>query len=116
MFSVALIPLAVLTLTISALAADEWSGRLVDADCTHKNGGAQACDPGTNTTAFGLVVAGEAFLFDWRGNQKAAAAIKHRADSSAASNTSLPSQVTASVTGQRVGETHKILVKTVVID
>ena len=116
MLRIITVPLVVVSLTIPALAADEWSGRLVDANCTHVNGGTRACDPGTNTTVFGLVVAGEAFLFDNKGNRKAAEAIKHRADSSAAVNKKPSSEVTASVTGAREGESHKILVKTIVLD
>jgi hypothetical protein len=116
MFRIITIPLFALLLTIPALAADEWSGRLVDANCTHVNGGPRACDPGTNTTAFGLVVAGEAFLFDNKGNRRAAEAIKHRADRSAAANKKPSSEVTASVIGEREGDSHKILVKTIVLD
>jgi hypothetical protein len=116
MFRIITIPLFALLLTIPALAVDEWSGRLVDADCTHVNGGPRACDPGTNTKVFGLVVAGEAFLFDRRGNQKAAEAIKHRADRNAALNKKPSSEVIASVTGAREGDSHKILVKTIVLD
>jgi hypothetical protein len=116
MLRIVTVPLVGILLTIPALAADEWSGRLVDANCTHRNGGPQACDPGINTTSFGLVVAGEAFLFDNKGNRKAAEAIKHRADSSAAVNKKPSSEVTASVTGAREGESHKILVKTIVLD
>ena len=103
-----------LLLTIPAFAF-EWSGRLVDADCTHKNGGLQACDPGLNTTSFGLVVAGKPYLFDWKGSQKAALAIKHRAEAGAASNKRLSPTVNASITGERLGA-HKILVKTVTIE
>jgi hypothetical protein len=112
MFRIGITSLVVILLTIPALA-DEWSGRLVDANCTHRNGGPHACDPGTNTTVFGLVVAGKAFLFDWRGNQKASEAIRHRADRSAASNISPASEVAAWVSGTRVGETNKIRVKTI---
>lgn len=103
-------------LTIPALAASEWSGRLVDANCTHANGGAHACDPGLNTTNFGLIVAGEAFLLDRKGNQKAAEAIKHRVLSSTNPNNPPSSEVNASVTGQRIGDSHKLYVKTIVID
>jgi hypothetical protein len=116
MLRIITVPLLGILLTIPALAVDEWSGRLVDANCTHVNGGPRACDPGTNTTAFGLVVAGEAFLFDNKGNRLASEAIKHRADRSAAVNKKPSSEVTVSVTGAREGDSHKILVKTIVID
>lgn len=94
----------------AAAATDEWSGMLVDADCTHHNGGLQACEPGLNTTAFGLVVAGKAYLFNKSGNQKASEAIKQRAAILAADPTyPHASPTSASVMGVRAGNT--IIVK-----
>ena len=116
-------PLFAILFTVPVFAF-EWSGRLVDADCTHRNGGPHACDPGLNTTSFGLLVNGETFLFDWRGSQKAAEAIKHRAETNAAVNKPLSPDVNASVIGERYGEkieerfghSHKIRVKAIVIE
>lgn len=97
-----------------AVYADEWSGTLVDADCTHRNGGATACSPGLDTTAFGLVVAGKAYLFNKTGSQKAHAALKERAAMLEADpNYPHSSPVSASVTGRRAGDT--ILVKGIVL-
>lgn len=94
-----------------AIAA-EWSGKLVDADCTHRNGGPRACEPGLNTTAFGLVVAGKAYLFDKGGSQKASAAMRRRAEMHAADpNYPYSPEVGASVTGERQG--NKIVVKSI---
>lgn len=115
--------LLAILLTVPVFAF-EWSGRLVDADCTHRNGGPHACDPGLNTTSFGLLVNGETFLFDWRGSQKAAEAIKHRAETTAATNKRLSPEVNASVIGERYGErieerfgqSHKIRVKAIIIE
>ena len=122
MLRILTVPLFAILLTVP-VSAFEWSGRLVDADCTHTNGGPHACDPGLNTTTFGLVVNGEMFLFDWRGSQKAAEAIKHRAETSAAANKPLYPEVNASVIGERYGEnieervgSHKIRVKAIVIE
>jgi hypothetical protein len=114
MLRIVTIPLLAIILTIPALAADEWSGRLVDANCTHTNGGPHACDPGLNTTAFGLVVAGKPFLFDRKGNQKASEAIKYRALTNTNPNHPPSPEVNASVTGERSGK--KILVKSIVLE
>ena len=129
MYRIITFPLFAILLTVPVFA-DEWSrafeasGRLVDADCTHRNGGPRACDPGLNTTSFGLVVNGKAFLFDWRGSQKAAEAIRHRAEAGAANNKLLSPEVNASVLGERYGEgildrvghDNKIRVKAIVIE
>jgi hypothetical protein len=123
MFRIVTVPLFAILLTVP-VSAFEWSGRLVDADCTHRNGGPHACDPGLNTTNFGLLVNGKPFLFDWRGSQKAAEAIRHRAEASAAYNKPLSHQVNATVIGERYGErieervggSHKIRVRAIVID
>lgn len=107
---------ALLCMSLMCLAgyADEWSGRLVDAACTHRNGGPEACDPGVDTTAFGMVVAGKAYLFDKSGSQKARVALKDRAAMLAVDpNYPHASPVNASVTGRRAGNT--ILVKRIVL-
>ena len=95
-----------LALISGAALADEWSGTLVDADCTHRNGGPEACAPGLNTTAFGLVIAGRAYLFNKSGSQKASAALKQR-DAILSADPRYPhsSPIQASVTGKRAGNT-----------
>jgi hypothetical protein len=104
---------SVVLFTFPALA-DEWDGQLVDANCTNQRGGASACDPSSDTTAFGLVMAGKAYLFDSKGNHKAAEAMKDRAERSAASNEKLPTHVNATVMGEGRGKT--ILVKSIDLD
>jgi hypothetical protein len=92
--------------------ADEWSGKLVDANCTNPLGGVHACDPGTSTANFGIVVNGDAYLFNSKGNRKAAEAIKHLAET--ADNHPDFFRVNVIVTGNKAGKT--ILVDSVVID
>lgn len=93
-------------LAAGAAASDEWTGTLVDADCTHRGAAAQACEPGADTTSFGLVVAGRAYLFNKSGSQKASAALK-RFTAILAADPAYPhsSPVQASVTGKRSGNT-----------
>lgn len=109
-----LLLLASLVVT-SAAAADEFTGTLVDADCMHRNGGPHACDAGVNTTAFGLLAAGRAYLFTRAGSIKASAAMKERErlhDADPHYPYSKPA--TALVTGQQAGKT--IIVKRIVIE
>jgi hypothetical protein len=93
----------------------QWSGTLVDAGCTHANGGSQACSPGLNTTSFGLVVAGKAYIFNMAGSQKASLAMKQRAAMHAVDpHYPYATPVTATVTGDRAG--NELIVKRIVIE
>jgi hypothetical protein len=100
---------------VTVAFADEWAGTLVDANCTHTNGGAEACAAGLNTTSFGLLVAGKAYLFNKRGSQKAAAAMKERA-ALVAADPHYPhsTPVTATVFGSRAG--HELIVERILIE
>jgi hypothetical protein len=105
-----LLLLSSLAISTAALAEEEFSGTLVDANCTHRNGGPHACDAGPNTTAFGLVIAGRAYAFDTKGSQKASAVMKQRERlHDADPHYPYFNPATASVTGQRAGK--KILVR-----
>jgi hypothetical protein len=109
-----LLTLAASAIFLTGLAfADEWSGKLVDANCTNPLGGVHACDPATTTTNFGIVINGDAYLFNSKGNRKAAEAIKYRAETA---DTDHPAAfpVNVIVTGKKAGKT--ILVDSVVID
>lgn len=95
-------------------ARDEFTGALVDANCTHANGGPDACAPGVNTFAFGLVINGKAYLLDNTGNAKAWYAVRelqrlHDSDP----HYPYPKPLTASITGWQAG--HEIVVKTFMI-
>ena len=83
--------------------ADTWSGKLMDAGCYAKENGAKACDAMSATTAFAVDVNGKVYKLDDAGNQKAAAALKNRADRSA--DPGKPgSAVIAKITGTASGD------------
>jgi len=94
--------LGILTVSSAlAFAADNWQGRLVDASCYQQQKSATSCDPSSSTTSFMLYVADTAYSLDAEGNQKAAAALKSRADRSTDPTKPASSQVMAKVTGTK---------------
>lgn len=76
------------TFSITALAAmfsvlalaDNWSGTLLDASCYEQKKDVAGCDATGTTTAFAISASGKVFKLDATGNDKAAAALKNRAD------------------------------------
>jgi hypothetical protein len=102
-------------LTLFALAAvcaglavaDTWSGKLMDANCYAKEKGAKPCDAVAATTAFAVSVSGKVYNLDEGGNQKAAAALKNRADRSSDPNKPAAA-VTAKITGTIAGDTIQV--------
>ena len=86
-----------------AVAADTWTGKLMDADCHAKEKGAKPCDAMASTTNFAVNSSGKVYRLDAAGNQKAAAALKNRADRSA--DPSKPSAaIDAKITGTAAGD------------
>jgi hypothetical protein len=86
-----------------AVAADSWTGKLMDADCHAKEKGAKACDAMGSTTSFAVNANGKVYRLDAAGNQKAATALKNRADRSA--DPSKPgAAITAKITGTATGD------------
>ena len=89
----------------SALAlAETWTGRLVDANCAAQQKAATTCDPTSSTTAFAIVVQGQAYKLDDAGNTKAMEALKGRADRSSDPNKPVSPQISAKVTGTKDGD------------
>ncbi len=89
----------------AALAlAEDYSGRLIDASCYNQHKSAATCDPTASTSSFGILVSGKVMKFDSAGNEKAAAALKSRADRSANPNSPASAEVTAKVTGTMEGD------------
>jgi hypothetical protein len=89
--------------------AESWTGKLVDASCgansqNQKGASAATCDPTSTTTAFAIVAGGKTYKFDDAGNQKAAEAMKSRADRSANPNAPASTSITAKVTGTKDGD------------
>jgi hypothetical protein len=82
--------------------ADTYTGKLIDVSCLDKpNPTVASCQPSTTTTTFALVDNSQkVYKLDEKGNAKAAAALKNRADRSAdPSATSKADVVVASITG-----------------
>jgi hypothetical protein len=65
--------------SISAIAAN-FSGMLLDSSCYDKQKQADACAASSATTSFAIQANGEVYKLDAAGNQKAATAVKNRAD------------------------------------
>jgi len=98
-------------LTVSSVLAfaEDWQGRLVDASCYQQQKSPTACDPASSSTSFILYVSGTPYTLDAAGNQKAAAALKARADRSADPAKPPSSQVMAKVTGTKdAGDSLKV--------
>lgn len=91
------------TLAVSAFAAS-WSGRLIDAACYQAQKKADSCDATSKSTSFALFVSGKMYHLDAAGNNKAAAAVKNRADRADPAKPQ-SSMVNATVTGNESGGT-----------
>ena len=95
------------TLSIVALSAmfsvlalaDNWSGTLLDASCYEQSQKATGCDATGTTSSFAISASGKVFKLDAGGNQKAAAALKSRADHVADPAKPAAKQIMAKVEG-----------------
>jgi hypothetical protein len=102
-------------LTIAATAAffttlalaENYSGKLMDSSCIDQKKEPATCQATANTTAFSVVVSGKLLKFDDAGNQKAAKALRDRADR-AADPAAAAAPVSAKVTGTLDGDVIKV--------
>src|SRR5437764_10993788 len=86
--------------------AENYAGRLMDANCVDQNK-SKACDPTNQTTAFVLVVDGKTYHLDDEGNGKAVTALKNRSDRQ--KDPSTPSNVVnAKVSGMQEGDDLRV--------
>jgi len=86
--------------------ADTFNGNLIDTTCLDKpNPTIATCQPSSRSTAFALVDNSQkVYKLDEKGNAKAAAALKNRADRSADPNTATkPEVVMVKITGTMSG-------------
>jgi hypothetical protein len=87
--------------------ADTFNGNLIDTSCLDKPSPTIAtCQPSSRTTTFALVDNSQkVYKLDEKGNAKAAAALKNRADRSADPNAaaSKPDVVMVKITGSMTG-------------
>jgi hypothetical protein len=92
--------------TVCGLLAfgEDWSGKLIDANCYSQQKKSAGCDATGTTKAFALEVSGKIYALDATGNTKAASAMTSRADR--ASDPNNPSKgVEAKVSGTLNGAT-----------
>jgi len=94
--------LCALAAAFSALAlAEDWTGRLIDANCYSQQKSITGCDASGSTTMFALSVSDKVYKLDDAGNAKAADAMKSRADRSADPGKPVSTAVAAKVTGTK---------------
>jgi len=73
--------LVALSGVFSTLAlAESYSGKLLDAPCYDTQKKVASCEATSSTTAFAIEVSGAVYKLDRVGNEKAATALKNRAD------------------------------------
>jgi hypothetical protein len=100
-----ILPLFALGTVFSLFAfGDDWSGKLIDANCYTQQKKSAGCDASGTTKAFAIEVSGKVYSLDANGNTKAASAMGSRADRAA--DPSNPSKgVAAKVSGTLSGTT-----------
>ena len=100
--------LGALLVLFGALAfAENFNGRLLDANCIEQSK-TKACDPTPTSTAFVIIMNGKAMRLDDAGNAKAVKALKSRSDRQADPNAPAASSVMAKVTGTAEGDIIRV--------
>ncbi len=98
--------LLALSAALSTVAfAESYTGKLLDATCYQSTNKAENCNASGATTAFALQVSGKVLNLDESGNQKAAAAVKNRADRAVDPNQLQSAGIMAKVEGTEAGGT-----------
>ena len=90
--------------TIMAFA-DDFSGKLIDANCYSQQKKAATCQATSTTATFALDVSGKVYNLDAGGNAKAATAMKNRADRAADPAKPESKEIVAKVSGTESGGT-----------
>ncbi|HTB14348.1 MAG TPA: hypothetical protein VK752_22415 [Bryobacteraceae bacterium] len=80
---------------------DNFSGKLVDANCYTQQKDSAACPATSATSTFALDVSGKLYTLDSTGNSKAATAMKTRANRTSDAS----KDVVATITGSQSGGT-----------
>ncbi|HEX4135954.1 MAG TPA: hypothetical protein VHY84_15165 [Bryobacteraceae bacterium] len=98
--------LLALSAALSTFAfAESFTGNLLDATCYQSTNKAESCAASGTTRAFALEVSGKVLKLDESGNQKAAAAVKNRADRAAEPGKPQSTKIMAKVEGTEAGGT-----------
>lgn len=85
--------------------ADDFSGKLIDANCYSQQKKAATCQATSTTATFALDVSGKVYTLDAGGNAKAATAMKNRADRAADPANPQAKEVVAKVSGTETSGT-----------
>jgi hypothetical protein len=88
-----------------AAFADDYSGKLIDANCYSQSKKTAGCDATSTSTAFVLEASGKVYTLDAVGNGKAATAMSSRADRAADPKDPASKAVMAKVSGTEKGGT-----------
>jgi hypothetical protein len=75
--------LALCSLFSVAAFGENYSGKLIDANCYSQQKKTAGCDATSSTTAFALEASGKVYTLDASGNSKASTAMSSRADRAA---------------------------------
>jgi hypothetical protein len=95
-------------LSMLAMGAD-MSGNLLDASCYGKEMKSANCEATSSSTSFVLLSSGKVYKLDTAGNEKAATAMKTRADRSKDPNNPAATKgITATVSGTVSGDTIQV--------
>src|ERR1035437_2959701 len=78
---------------------EDFSGKLIDANCYSQQKKATGCDATTKTAAFALDVSGKVFTLDTNGTTQAATSMRSRAGRAADPNNPASKEVVAKVSG-----------------
>ena len=88
-----------------AAFAEDYSGKLLDANCYSQQKKAAGCDATSTSTTFAIEVSSKVYTLDAAGNAKAATAMSSRADRAADPKDPQSKAVIAKVSGTATGGT-----------
>jgi hypothetical protein len=84
---------------------EDFSGKLLDANCYSQQKKVAGCQATATTASFALDISGKIFVLDTNGNTKAATAMSSRADRASDPNNPASKDVVAKVSGAQAGGT-----------
>jgi len=83
--------------------AETWNGTLLDYNCYHRHNTSKSCDAKPSTQMFMLEVNGTRYRLDGASNERAAEAMRSRADRASNPDATKATPVNAKVTGETRG-------------
>ncbi len=101
-----ILPLIAICSSLSMAAfGEDYSGKLIDANCYSQQKKTTGCDATSASTAFVLEASGKVYTLDAAGNAKAQTALSSRADRAADPANPQSKAVMAKITGTEKGGT-----------